>query len=438
MRNQSALPLTFHLLIAIFCRFLLKTGRRFVYPFAAPISAALGVSLGAITLLLALNQVAALLSPLFGQWSDRWGYRSMMTLGMGIASLAMLSIGFLPAYGMLTVGLVAIGIAISICDPALHAYVGMKVPFAHRGQAIGLTELAWAGSSLIGIPVAGWLVHHYSWSTPFVVMGVLGLGGSILLRRLLPHGETTPLPIAQNWIALHRSALRLPAAKSMLFYAFVAGCACDLFFVTYALWLTESLGMGIVALGLATTAIGFAELSGELLTVALADRFGLRRTVLVTLLISAASYAILPLWNFSATGTLVGIFVACLAFEFNFVAAISLCTEVHPHARATMMSMFQAVSGIGHVTGVLIGSFVWFAGGITAVGMVCALLCLLGFLALRGNLAAWRTEPNALADNRQSHEYSTEYSTPHNTQHRATLCRPTVQPPYCAPPKLES
>jgi predicted MFS family arabinose efflux permease len=389
MRNQLALQLA----VAIFCRFLLKTGRRFIYPFAAAISGALGVSLAAITLLLALNQVAALLGPLFAQLNERWGYRTMMIWGMILASLAMLAIGVLPGYGVLLVGLVAIGVSISICDPALQAYVGMKIPFARRGQAIGLTELAWAASSLVGIPVAGWLVQSYSWSTPFMVMGALGIGGSILLRRLLPHADATPSPKTQPWPAAHRAVLRLPAAKSMLLYAFLAGCACDIFFVSYALWLTESLGMGVMALGLATIAIGFAELSGELLTAALADRLGLRRTVLVTLLLSIACYATLPLWSFSATGSLIGIFLACLAFEFNFVAAISLSTEIRPDGRATMMSMFQATSGMGHVCGVLLGGFIWFAGGIAGVGIACALLCLLAFVVLYKGLSQWHLSP---------------------------------------------
>jgi predicted MFS family arabinose efflux permease len=306
----------------------------------------------------------------------------------------------------------------------LQAYVGTQVPFARRGQAVGLSELAWAASSLVGIPAAGWLVQGYDWNTPFVVMGVLGVGGSLLLRRVLPCNESVPRVAAPHiasphiaaphiaalqrmaapqWMAAHRVVLRFPAAKTMLFYAFLAGCACDIFFVTYALWLTESLGIGVMALGLATIAIGIAELSGDLLTATLADRFGLRRTVLATLVLAAASYALLPLWSFSTVGTLTGIFLACLAFEFNFVAAMSLCTEVRPSARATMMSMFQASSGMGHVVGVLIGGLVWFAGGIAGVGLVCAALCLVALVAVHKGLAHWR----APAERRHPKPHST-------------------------------
>ena len=378
------------LAVATFCRFLLKTGRRFVYPFAAVVSGALGVSLVAITMLLALNQVAALLAPLFGHLSDRWGYRTTMVWGLALASLAMLAVGVLPTYAALMIGLAAIGLAISICDPALHAYIGACVPFAKRGQTIGLTELAWAGSSLIGIPVAGWLVESYSWHMPFLVMGILGAGGTLLLRRLLPVGTPSAHVEQARSLPAPHAMLRLPALRGLLLYALLVSCASDIFFVTYALWLVDDFQMGVMALGLATVAIGLAELFGDLLTATLADRVGLYRTMLITLLLTVACYACLPLWSQSPSGAVLGIFLLCLAAEFNLVAAMSLCTELQPHARATTLAWFQAASGVGHVVGVLVGGLLWLAGGITGVGLVCAMLCLVSFLAIQRGFKAWQ------------------------------------------------
>lgn len=412
------------LAVAIFCRFLLKTGRRFVYPFAAMVSGALGVSLVAITMLLALNQVAAILSPFFGQMSDRWGYRTMMGWGLIVASLAMLAVGLLPSYTVLMVGLLAIGIGISICDPALHAYVGMRVPFAQRGQVMGLTELAWAASSLVGIPVAGWLVQSHSWNMPFMVMGVLGLCGATLLRWLLPSSTYNYIPKKTRLLSVSRSLLQRPAVRAMLCYAFLVSCASDIFFVTYALWLADGFRMGVVTLGLATIAIGVAELGGELLTATLADRLGLGRTMLVTLLITALCYALLPLWGYTATGAVIGIFLLCLAAEFNLVAAISLSTEIQPNARATMMSWFQAASGIGHVVGVVMGGLLWIAGGITGVGLVCATLCLVSFLAVRRGLSQWQ---GISADEREMDVATHQWPEPSGQSSRATILLPIWQ-----------
>lgn len=400
MSNQTRIQGTIlnqlgpQLAVAIFCRFLLKTGRRFVYPFAALVNAALGVSLVAVTMLLALNQVTALLSPCFSHMSDRWGYRTMMAGGLILASFAMLAVGILPSYALLTLGLLAIGIGISICDPALHAYIGQRVPFAKRGQAMGLTELAWAASSLVGIPAAGWLVQSYSWNMPFLVLGILGVCGGALLCWLLPShthlAAKAQLPHSKPSAA---TLFQHPAACAMLCFAFLMSCASDIFFVTYALWLADSYNLGVMALGLITIAIGLAELGGELLTASVSDRFGLLRTLLVTLLITAGCYALLPLWGTIAIGAVAGIFLLCLAAEFNMVAAMSLSTEIQPGSRVTMMSWFQAASGVGHVAGVVVGGLLWFAGGIAAVGLVCALLCLLSFWAVRRGIAQWQSDP---------------------------------------------
>lgn len=53
--------------------------------------------------------------------------------------------------------------------------------------------------------------------------------------------------------------------------------------------------MTIVALGMATTIIGGAELLGEGLTASFADRLGLRSSVILGLALSGVSYAVLPL-----------------------------------------------------------------------------------------------------------------------------------------------
>jgi predicted MFS family arabinose efflux permease len=254
------------------------------------------------------------------------------------------------------IGLFLLGVGICICDPALQSYVGVAVPFAQRGQAIGLTEIAWAASSLVGIPLTGVLINSYSWNMPFVVIGLLGLVGTTLLRWLLPaDGCSHPSPQPLLLLSICRSLLKRRPAQGMLWYAFLVSCAGDIFFVAYALWLAEGFQMGIIALGLATTAIGVAELSGELLTVTLADRLGLQRTMFVTLAATALCYLLLPLWSFSATGALIGIFLLCLAFEFNLVVAISLSTELVPGTRGAMMSSFQAASSVGHVGGALAG-----------------------------------------------------------------------------------
>jgi predicted MFS family arabinose efflux permease len=82
--------------------------------------------------------------------------------------------------------------------------------------------------------------------------------------------------------------------------------------------------------------------------------------------------------------------VLFLIFEFTMVTSITLCTEILPGFRATMMSGFFATAGIGRVVGALMGGAVWQTGGILATGCLSGGLTFLGMLCLVRGLKGWR------------------------------------------------
>jgi predicted MFS family arabinose efflux permease len=88
--------------------------------------------------------------------------------------------------------------------------------------------------------------------------------------------------------------------------------------------------------------------------------------------------------------SLVGLFFIFLTYEFTIVSALSLCTELLPGLRATMMSGFLATAGFGRVIGALMGGPVWLAGGIFMTGVVSAAISGLGLLCLLWGLWGWQ------------------------------------------------
>ncbi|MFO7644602.1 MAG: MFS transporter, partial [Desulfosarcina sp.] len=110
-------------------RLVLNTARRFPYPFAPALSRGLGVSLSAITSLIAVNQLTSLLGALVGPLADRLGYRKMMIAGMAMLSGGMLAAAFFPIYGVVLAALFLAGLGKSIFDPAVQAWMGSRVPY---------------------------------------------------------------------------------------------------------------------------------------------------------------------------------------------------------------------------------------------------------------------------------------------------------------------
>jgi len=180
------------------------------------------------------------------------------------------------------------------------------------------------------------------------------------------------------------------AALGALACSFFIGIANDNLFVIYGVWLEQSFQLSVIALGLGTGLIGVAELLGELSTAALADRVGLKRAVFGGFLLSVLNYLSLPFLDRSLTLSLGGLFILILVFEFGVVAFASLCTELMPQWRATMMSTFLAAAGIGRMVGALIGGPVWLAWGIWGTATASAAISGLGLTALFWGLRGWR------------------------------------------------
>lgn len=381
--------------MATLARLFLNTARRFAYPFAPALSRGLGVPLTAITSLLAINQATGVLSPVFGPLGDRWGYRRMMLAGLTMLAVGMLAGGALPVYGVVLLALFLGGLGKSAFDPALQAYVGERVPYERRGLAIGLIEFAWAGSSLVGIPLVGLLIDRLGWHSPFLALGGLGLLSAVALAALIPSDRRqqrdtdAPASLWQVWQQLSRER----AALGALGFGFLISAANDNLFVVYGAWLEDNFGLSIVALGTATLVIGAAELLGEGLTASIADRMGLKRAVTAGLALSAISYALLPWVGRTLPLALAGLFVTFLTFEFTIVTSFSLFTEILPGARATMMSANVATISVGRMIGALVGGPVWLAGGLTATGLISAAISGLALACLAWGLRDWRTPP---------------------------------------------
>jgi predicted MFS family arabinose efflux permease len=389
--SASVTQLTLTIVVTTLCRLVLNTARRFVYPFAPALSRGLGVPLTAITSLIAVNQATSVIGLFFGPVADRLGYRLMMLAGMALLVVGMFAGGFFPFYGVILIALFLAGLGKSIFDPALQAYVGERVPFHRRGLVIGFLEFSWAGSTLLGIPAIALLIDRLGWRSPFFVMGGLGLIGILILRILIEKGgqkdpqKDSPVLFKNAW----RPLLRERAALGALLYSFWVSVANDNLFVVYGAWLEDRFSLSIVALGFGTAVIGIAELIGETMTAALADRLGLKRSLTGGLVACIICYGILPYMSQTLGLALVGLFLVFLSFEFMIVTGLSLFTELLPSARATMMASYLATAGIGRVVGALIGGPIWLAGGIYATSLVSAIISALALVALWWGLRGW-------------------------------------------------
>ncbi len=384
-------PLTRQILAAAFFKLLLNIGRRFVYPFAPALSRGLEVPLTAITSIIAVTQISSLAGLFSGPLADRIGYRLMMQLGLGLLAVGMLICGLVPVYWAVFFGLLLASFGKILYDPAIQAYIGQEVPYQKRGRVIGVLEISWAGSTLAGIPLLGMVIEYMGLESGFLLLALLGFVSLAVLAGIFPrdrrhNGARGPKELLRSLSQL----VKIRPAAGMLAFGFWISLANDNLFVVYGAWFENDFNVSLVSLGFSTIAIGSAELTGEFLTTAFADRIGLKRAIVCGLVLAVIAYLLLPLMGTGLGLAMAGMFLVFCAFEFTMVTSFSLSTELLPSSRATMMAGFYAASGLGRMVGVLVGGFVWKSGGITAVAWLSAALTVLGLLSLLWGLAGWK------------------------------------------------
>lgn len=376
-----------NLIVTGLCRLVLNTARRFAYPFAPEISRGLGVPITHVTAMLAVNQASGVLGLFAGPLADRFGFRTTMLTGLALLSTGMLVAGFAPTPVTVLAALFLSGLAKNIFDPAIQAYVGENVPYRRRGLVIGLIETSWAGSTLIGVPLVGLAIAAYGWQRPFAILGLLGLVGIAAIRLGIPADRPCrsvpvgPRLLARAWSQLAQSR----TARALLLMGFLISMANDALFVIIGAWLEHQFELSVAAIGMGTIVIGLSELSGEFMTVTIADRMGKRRAILLGLVLGSVAYAALPLVSQSLGGALAGLFGLFLSVEFTIVTTFSLATEVLPDRRATMMAGLLAAAGLGRMAGALTGGWLWVYGGLPAVAASAAVLnTVAGIVIARG------------------------------------------------------
>ena len=83
------------------------------------------------------------------------------------------------------IGFALMGLGKPTYDVSAQSYISDRVTYRRRARYLGVYELAWAGSLLIGAPFAGWLIARGDWATPFWVLGAATAAGLLLVFQFV-------------------------------------------------------------------------------------------------------------------------------------------------------------------------------------------------------------------------------------------------------------
>jgi MFS transporter, DHA1 family, inner membrane transport protein len=329
-----------------------NTAHRMVYPFLPFFGRGLGIDLSTLSLALTTRALVGVFGPFLASIGDSRGRKAGMLFGMILFTSGVSLVVIYPTFPVFILALVFTTLSKYTFDPSMQAYLGDRIAYRRRGLALAVTELGWSFSFILGVPVVGFLIARAGWMAPFPLLSLLGLGSLLLLFWILPRDRVIDKHRPGLWHNLRSVFTSWPALAGLL-VSMLISTGNEVINLVFGVWMEDSFGLRIAALGAASAVIGFSELGGETLVGGLVDRLGKVRSVGLGLVLNCAAALALPLLGANLPGALVGLFLFYLTFEFTVVSTIPMMTEVLPGSRATLM----AANVGGHSFGRAVGAF---------------------------------------------------------------------------------
>jgi predicted MFS family arabinose efflux permease len=333
-------------------RTVINTMHRMVYPFLAVLARGVGVDFISMSYVLTARSLVGSIGPFVAIVADRRGRRFGMLCGIILFTLSAAVVVVRPVFWALFLAIILSTLGKYLFDLSMQAWLGDRIPYQQRGRTMAVTEFGWSLAFILGVPLVGFLIARNGWMAPFPLFLLLGSLLFITLFLLLPAEDLSSVlhAPAMNF----RLVLTSVPALAGLAVGMFSSTANELVNLIFGVWLEQSFGLQIAALGAASAVIGLSELGGESLVVAFVDRLGKPRAIGLGLVANCLAALVLFFLGRTEIGALVGLFFFYITFEFTLVSTIPLMTEILPSARATLLAFNVAALSMGRALGDLL------------------------------------------------------------------------------------
>ena len=371
--------------------------------FLQPMAETTGWTRSGISVAALLNWLAMGFASLcWGALSDRVGTRIVVLSGG-----ALLGLGMVMASQATTLGQFQLLFGVLVGAAAGSFYAPLTATTTrwftrNRSLAVALVSAGLGISSMTIGPLARWMITTYGWRTAMLVIGDLAWLVVLPAALLVKNPPAPPLGSAPESTAgaggrefTAGQALRTPqfAAIALTHFACCAAHSGPIFHMV-----TNAIDHGIAAMA-ATTVLGvagLASLGGRIICGLVADRVGVKRTLLVGLVIQAAAVSL-----YLVTRELSGFYALAVLFGFAYggvmpLYAILIREYFGAKIMGTTMGAVALVSTLGMALGPwaggwfydAFGSYLWLFIGSAGIG--------LGAVAIATTFRAPRGLPVAL------------------------------------------
>ena len=362
----------------------------YLQPLLAQVSHEFGVTERTAGLAATLAQVGYALGMLtvvpLGDFVER---RRLALTTLSATAVAALAVASVPSFGLLCAASLALGYA--TCTPQL------LLPFAaalarpeERGRTLGFVMSGLLFGILLARTLSGFVGARFGWRAVYLLASLVSVALVVSMRALLPRHEpeNERLPYRLLFRSLGDLIREEPVLRESAVYGALAFGAFSAFWTTLSYHLAGSpFDFGPKDAGRVAGLFGLVGAAGALaapLAGRLADQGGPRRTILVALLLTLASFAVMLPPSMLALA--VGVVLMDVGVQATQVTNQSRVYALRPGARNRLNTVYMTTYFVGGSLGSALGLWAWGAygwPGVCGVGAACAVLALANYAATR-------------------------------------------------------
>ncbi len=364
------------LLLAVFC---LGIDMYVVAALIPTMADDLGEPVAALGLLVSAYALPnALLAPLLGPLSDRFGRRIALFGGMTFFAITVAGTAIAPTLPILVVLRILNGLGAAVVMPAVFAYAGDLPTATQRSRAMGNLAMGYPLAALLGLPLGAFLAGFFSWHITFLAVALLAGTAAILLWRLPPDR-----PKAESAIG-YREGLRLAvgdrAVLSVLVVTFVWFLGPFGMFTFVGNFFQTSYGLDTTQVGLVFVVLGLVGVISARTSGRLTASLGPRRAVLIGIACFGVAVLVLPSTPPYLALSLLVFAVWVFGTWFGLPAQQAIAAGLNPRARGTIMAFNSSALNLAAVISPAVGGAVLAAGDFRLLGTYTAGLAAIAFV----------------------------------------------------------
>jgi FSR family fosmidomycin resistance protein-like MFS transporter len=352
-----------------------------IYPILRESMALTFTKVGVISF--AWNMTSSVMQPIVGYFSDKRPAPYLLPIGMAMSMIGMLGLAFAPSFAMILFSVLFIGLGSAVFHPE-----GSRVAYLAAGSRRGLAQSVYqvggnTGSSLAPLMTA-------------LIFVPLGQFGAIWFTSLAALAILVLLYVS-SWYA-RELAVRPPIAKPkrdletegkmkkqikfaivlLIFLVFARSWYSAGLSNYYQFYLIEHYGLTISSAQVLIFLYMIAGVIGTFLGGPLADRFGKRRMIFVSMIGAAPFALLLPHVGLAAAYPL--LFVIGVILSTSFSVTVVYAQELIPGKVGTVSGLIVGLAfGLGAIGSVTLGKMADLQG-LSFTMTFCSVLPLIGIL----------------------------------------------------------